>query len=84
VINPHLLTNKREDELVNVLDAHSELIGIGIDEKTAIVVQGERFEVLGDSKVAIYDNQKHENRWYYWLLPGTVFDLKTRTVVKRT
>jgi cyanophycinase len=83
VINPHLITASRETELINVIDAHPELLGIGIDEKTAIVVQGHRFEVLGDSKIAIYDNQKHDNRWYYWLMPGTVFDLSTRTVVKR-
>ena len=80
-INPHLITNKREDELVNVVDAHPELLGIGIDERTAILVRGDRFEVMGDSKVAIYDNQKHEKTWYYWLSPGTVFDLKSRAVV---
>ncbi len=82
VIDPHLIAAKREDELVNVIDAHPELLGIGIDEGTAILVQGDQFEVLGDSKVAIYDNQKHDNRWYYWLTPGTKFDLTTRAVKK--
>jgi cyanophycinase len=82
-INPHLITAKREDELVGVVDQHPELLGIGIDEKAAILVRGSQFEVLGDSKVAIYDNQKHENRWYFWLTPGTLFDLRTRTIVKR-
>jgi cyanophycinase len=82
VINPHVITAKREDELVNVVDAHPELLGIGIDEKAAIVVEGDRFEVIGDSRVAIYDNQRHEKKWYYWLTPGTIFDLRTRTVVK--
>ena len=82
VINPHLIAAKREDELVNVVDAHPELLGIGIDERTAILVQGDQFEVIGDSKVAIYDNQKHDNRWYYWLTPKTKFDLRTRSVVK--
>ena len=82
VINPHLITAKREDELVNVVDAYPKLLGIGIDEKTAIVVHGNQFEVLGDSKIAIYDNQKRNNRWYYWLEAGTVFNLSTRTIVK--
>jgi cyanophycinase len=81
VVNPHLVVARREDELVNVLDAHPELLGIGIDERTAILVRGKQFEVLGDSKVAIYDNRRHENRWYYWLAPGAVFDLRTRAVV---
>lgn len=83
VVNPHLIAAKREDELVNVVDAHPELLGIGLDERTAILVRGERLEVLGDSKVAIYDNRRHENRWYYWLTPGAVFDLRTRAVVSQ-
>jgi len=48
-------------------------------EKAAIVVQKNRFEVIGDGRVAIYDNQKHGDDWYYWLTPGTFFDLGTRT-----
>ena len=80
-INPHLITAKREDELVNVVDAHPELLGIGIDERAAILVRGDEFRVLGDSKVAIYDDRRHENRWYYWLTPGAVFSLRTRAVV---
>jgi cyanophycinase len=81
VVNPHLIVAKREDELVNVVDARPELLGIGIDERTAILVRGGRFQVLGDSKVAVYDDRRHENRWYYWLSPGTFFDLRTRAVV---
>jgi cyanophycinase len=80
-INPHLITAKREDELVNVLDAHPELLGIGLDERAAILVRGEEFRVLGDSKVAIYDNRRHEKLWYYWLTPGAVFSLRTRALV---
>ncbi|HJQ35346.1 MAG TPA: cyanophycinase [Pyrinomonadaceae bacterium] len=80
VVNPHLTAAKREDELVNVLDAHPELLGIGLDEKGAILVRGGQFEVLGESRVAIYDNRRHERLWYYWLAPGTVFDLRTRAV----
>ena len=83
VINPHLITAKREDELVNVLDAHPELLGIGIDERAAILVRGDEFRVLGDSKVAVYDDRRHGNRWYYWLDPGAVFSLRTRAVVTR-
>jgi cyanophycinase-like exopeptidase len=53
-------------------------LGIGIDEKAAIVVSGERFEVIGEGRVAIHDNARHDNRWYYFLTPGTFFDLKLR------
>jgi cyanophycinase len=78
-IDPHLSEAKREAELVNVVDVHPELLGIGIDEKAAIVVQADRFEVIGDGRVAIYDNQKHGDAWYYWLTPGDEFDLRSRT-----
>ncbi|HTP34369.1 MAG TPA: cyanophycinase [Candidatus Acidoferrales bacterium] len=74
-INPHLTEAKRDYELINVVDAHPEILGIGIDEPAAIVVQGNRFEVIGTGKVAIYDNQPHPGAWYYWLNPGDRFDL---------
>jgi cyanophycinase len=82
-INPHLTEAKRDAELVNVVDAHPELLGIGIDEKAAIVVQGDYFEVIGEGRVAIYDNIKHGGDWYYWLSPGDKFDLRSRTALKK-
>jgi hypothetical protein len=80
-INPHLTEAKRENELVNVLDAHPELLGIGLDEKAALVVQGDRCEVIGEGRVAIYDDRRHGANWYYWLSPGVVFDLRSRSVL---
>jgi cyanophycinase-like exopeptidase len=78
-VNPHLTEQKRETELITVLDYHPELLGIGMDEKVAIVVRGDLIEVMGEGRVAIYDNQKHGGNWYYWLKPGDTFDLRTRT-----
>jgi cyanophycinase len=77
-INPHLTEQKRDAELVNVIDAYPELLGIGLDEKAAIVVQGDSFTVIGEGRVAIYDNKKHGGSWYYWLSPGDAFDLRSR------
>jgi len=79
-INPHLTEAKRDTELVNVIDAYPNLLGIGLDEKAALVVQGDVFEVIGEGRVAIYDNKKHGGNWYYWLKPGDRFNLRTRTV----
>lgn len=76
-IDQHLLTRKRQDDLIEVVKAHPELLGIGIDESTAIVVQGAGFEVVGESKVAIYEAAKK----YYFLAPGDRFDLKSRRKV---
>jgi hypothetical protein len=37
---------------------------------------------IGDGRVAVYDNVKHSGSWYYWLSPGTIFDLRNRRVEK--
>jgi len=76
-INPHLTQAKRDNELINVIDVHPKLLGIGIDEDAALVVEGNRFEVIGTGRAAIYDNQKRDGSWYYWLKPGERFDLAT-------
>ena len=81
-INPHLTEQKRETELVNVIDAYPQLLGIGLDEKAALVVSGDRFEVIGEGRVAIYDNQKHGGSWWYWLKPGDKFDLRRRAILR--
>jgi cyanophycinase len=82
-VNPHLISAKREDQLVDVVDAHPGLLGIGIDNGAGIVVRGDEFEVIGESRVAIYDNKKHDGTWYYWLFPGDRFDLRTRTAQRK-
>jgi cyanophycinase len=76
-INPHLTSAKRDAELVNVCDAHPEVLGIGIDDDAALVVRGNAFEVIGGGRVAIYDNERRDGAWYYWLAPGDRFDLAT-------
>ncbi len=77
-IDQHLLARQRERDMVTVVAAHPELLGIGIDEGTAIVVQGDSFEVIGPSKVAIYEH----DRPYYFLAGGDRFDLAARRPVR--
>ena len=77
-IDQHVITRHRENDLVPVIAAHPELLGIGIDESTAIVVHGNEFEIIGKSKVGIYDGKDHDGKKYYFLLSGQKFDLKKR------
>jgi cyanophycinase len=77
-IDQHILPRHRENDLVAVIEAHPELLGLGIDEATAVVVQGDRFEVIGKSVVGIYDGQDHDGKRYYFLNTGDQFDLKER------
>jgi cyanophycinase len=80
VINPHLTERDREDQLVTVVDLYPDLLGIGIDEGAAIVVNHDTFRIVGRGRVAIYDNQRHGSKWFYDLDADSVFDLSTRTV----
>jgi cyanophycinase len=79
-IDQHLLKRHRENDLVAVIDAHPDLLGIGIDESTAIVVQGDKFQVIGESKVGIYDGQDHDGKKYFFLNAGDTYDLGRRSV----
>ncbi len=55
VIDQHLLRRNRQFDLVNLIEKAPQLIGIGLDEATAILVQGDTLQVIGKSYVAIYD-----------------------------
>ena len=82
-INPHLTSAMRDAELVNVVDVYPHLLGIGIDDDAALLVQQNSFEVLGTGRVAIYDNVRRNGQWYYWLQPSDRFDLSTWTKLTR-
>ena len=85
-IDQHLLKRNRQFDLTEIIEAHPELLGIGIDEDTAIVVQGDKFEVIGKSYVAIYDQQNRVDtgKGFYLLSPGDIFDLKARQPYRPT
>jgi cyanophycinase len=56
IIDQHFVKRGRHYRLLNLLTQHPELVGIGIDEATAIVVAPDgTFSILGDSQVLIFD-----------------------------
>ena len=57
-IDQHINTRIRWDDLIPVIKKYPDLLGIGLSEGTAIVVKGDRFEVMGAWKVAIHDNTR--------------------------
>ena len=85
-IDQHLLMRNRQFDLIEVIEAHPELLGIGLDEDTAIVVRGDNFEVIGQGYVAVYDHQSllDSGGQFYFLAPGDRFDIKTREALRRT
>ncbi len=81
-IDQHMLTRNRQDDLEEVVARHPDVLGIGLDESTAIVVQGQEFEVVGASKIAIHDGrnvpserQQRNGKKYYFMGPGEKYDL---------
>ncbi len=83
-VDQHLLRRNRQFDLIGVIAKHSELLGIGLDENTAIVVRGDTAEVIGQSYVAIYDNHcmLGPDGQFYFLQPGDRFNLKTREALR--
>jgi cyanophycinase len=54
IIDQHFIARRRQDRLRKALADHPGLVGIGLDEGTALVVQGRSLEVLGESVVSIF------------------------------
>jgi cyanophycinase len=80
-IDQHIVARQRETDLAKVVALHPGLLGIGIDEGTAILVSGNQFTVVGPSVVAITDGALHDGRPYYLLNEGARFDLATWRVL---
>ena len=92
VVVPHVLAFNRHFEMFKVLKLKPELLGVGIDDYTAIIVKGNQFEVIGSRYVLIYDNSfwsRHGDKLgmsqanlFYFLMDGDKYDLKKRQVIK--
>lgn len=85
-IDQHLLRRNRHFDLLEIVEARPELLGIGLDENTAIVVRGDVFEVVGQSYAVIYDNgsQIDTGGRFYFLAPGDRYDMRTRQATRPT
>jgi len=84
-IDQHLLRRNRQFDMLEVIDKHPQLLGIGIDENTAIVVEGDRFDVIGKSYVVVYSNKPvaGSNGRFYFLGAGDRFDMKERKATRQ-
>lgn len=97
-IDQHVIPRRRQAGLIEVLTDPDQkietsinrkaLLGIGIDEATAIVVRKNEFEVIGRKSgvVLIYDPTKWtataaDPEKYLTLKPGAKYNLETRTVL---
>ncbi len=82
-IDQHFAQRGRFADMTGVMSVFPQLLGIGIDESTALVVRGSVMEVIGENRVAIYDRARPrtEPKDYESLDPGARYDLKERRVL---
>jgi cyanophycinase len=93
-IDQHVLARNRHFDMFEILKARPDLLGIGIDENTAIVVQGNEFNVIGENYVVVYDGTffsregmelkklPEKSGLFYFLRSGDKYDLLNRSVKK--
>ncbi len=53
-IDQHVDTRRRQDDLRPVLSRHGHLLGIALDEATALIVRGDRAEVVGAGRAQFF------------------------------
>lgn len=84
-VDIHVLRRNRQFDMLEVLDKNPDLLGIGIDEDTAIVVDGDRFDVIGKSYALIYSTTTVAGKSgrFYFIGAGDRFDMKSRKATRR-
>ena len=94
IIDQHFVRRKRHNRLISVVLEHPDLVGVGIDEATAIIVRrGELFDVTGRGSVVVYDatrakgirtdirgNLSAEGLSMHLLIAGDSYDMIAHTV----
>ncbi len=97
IIDQHFVRRKRHNRLISLVLENPNLVGMGIDESTALLVHPDhRFEVLGENSVIIYDARKAtiapfdstktynlcaSNITMHVLTHGYIFDLNKNEVI---
>jgi cyanophycinase len=76
-IDQHFFARKRQRDMAELIATFPQLLGLGIDEGTVVIVHGPEFEVIGASKVAVFDrrNKLPDVREFEELSAGMRYDL---------
>ena len=95
VIDQHFVTRRRHNRLIAVVLQYPTLVGVVIEESTAVLVRPDgRYEVLGEGQVIVYDARKARTfrspdghlgghgLTMQVLLPGDVYDLDAGRAVE--
>lgn len=92
-VDQHVLVRNRHFDMLDILKVHPELLGISIDEDTALIVHKNEAEVFGSTYALIYDGKFYSSEGtelktlpppearFYFLKSGDRYDLEAREVI---
>ncbi len=84
-IDQHFTQRNRQADMTQLVDRYPQLLGIGIDESTALIVAGSITEVVGYGDVYFYDRRHgkpDDGSDHVKLAAGGRYDLANRAVVE--
>ena len=97
IIDQHFVKLRRQNRLFTLALEKPQLLGVGIDEETAIIVYPDKtMEVIGKSLVFVFDsahvekiktdnfgNISGQGIWVHILSAGDRYDFKTRSILSK-
>lgn len=93
-VDQHVLARNRHFDMFEITRAYPGLLGLAVDEDTALVVRGDEAEVVGSTYALVYDGGfwSREGNWerelpgpgerFYFLREGDRYDLGKRRVIE--
>jgi cyanophycinase len=85
ILDQHFIRRQRQNRLFGLVLKHPELLGLGVDEGTALLVRDNRTaEVVGASKVMVVEASRDGEAMSLQLLaPGEAYDLRDKKKLAR-
>lgn len=77
IIDAHFRQRGRQNTFPEVMNTFPQMLGIGIDEDTTLVITGTTAEIIGDNEVTFYD-YRNDKKIEHVLDAGRKYDLKNR------
>ena len=84
-IDQHFTQRDRFDDMTELRKTHPQLVGIGIDESTALIMSGTTMEVVGKNSVAVYDrgpDARESDQEFEIVKAGRKYDFKQRRLME--
>ena len=94
-IDQHHIARKRQFDMFELKNKKPNVLGIGIDENTGVILNANKFRVIGKSYVTIYDNTrwseerdtiyqlKKDDKQFYTLAKGYEYDISKRKTINK-